>query len=257
MHLPFRIGATSCIFMDDILPNVRQLAGQVEDIELVLFEVEEYGGNLPTRDAAAELGALAREHGFTYTVHLPLDLDFSAPHSFDLIARAIEATRVLDPFAYILHLDGRALEHSPSPTGVAQWQRDTAAALDRVLGWVEPTRLCIENLETWVPEHFADLVAARGVARCVDVGHYWKRAQDPLPHLREHLARTRVVHLHGVGERDHQSLARQPRVEVESVARVLMEHSFRGVVTLEVFSADDLQSSRAVLEEVLAPWVND
>ena len=44
---PFRIGTTSYIIPADILPNVVYLAGKVDDVELVLFEVEEGGGNLP------------------------------------------------------------------------------------------------------------------------------------------------------------------------------------------------------------------
>ena len=38
----FRLGSTSYVYPDDILPNVQRLAqaGDVDDIELVLFEVE-------------------------------------------------------------------------------------------------------------------------------------------------------------------------------------------------------------------------
>ena len=43
----FRIGATSYIIPADILPNVEYLAPQVDDVELVLFETDEYGSNLP------------------------------------------------------------------------------------------------------------------------------------------------------------------------------------------------------------------
>ena len=42
--LPFRIGTTSYIIPDDILPNVRFLAGRVKDVELVLFDIDEKSG---------------------------------------------------------------------------------------------------------------------------------------------------------------------------------------------------------------------
>ena len=44
---PFRVGATSYVIPDHILPNVEYLAPLVDDVELVLFETDEYGSNLP------------------------------------------------------------------------------------------------------------------------------------------------------------------------------------------------------------------
>jgi hypothetical protein len=41
------------------LPNVVQLAPLVDDVELVLFESDEYGSNLPDVAAIAGLGRLA------------------------------------------------------------------------------------------------------------------------------------------------------------------------------------------------------
>jgi sugar phosphate isomerase/epimerase len=74
---PFRIGTTSYIIPDEIIPNVRYLAGLVDDIELVLFEVDEGPNNLPDAAAIKELQSLAARHQLTYTVHLPLDLQLA------------------------------------------------------------------------------------------------------------------------------------------------------------------------------------
>ena len=41
----FRLGTTSYIIPDEILPNVRFLAGKVQDVELVLFEVDDGQNN--------------------------------------------------------------------------------------------------------------------------------------------------------------------------------------------------------------------
>ena len=110
----FRIGTTSYIIPADILPNVEYLAPQVDDVELVLFEADEYGSNLPDAALCARLNAIAHAHDLTYTVHLPLDLrlgDEGDPGHISLVkaARVIEATRALRPFAYTVHLDGRPL----------------------------------------------------------------------------------------------------------------------------------------------------
>lgn len=252
MKRKFRLGTTSYIYPDDILPNVRQLAGQVDDIELVLFEVDDYGTNLPDATTITELKSIARDHDLSYTVHLPIDLDWRDARSFEKIFRALDATRALDPWAYILHLDGRMLVDNPAPEMIVQWHEETARALDELLNHVEPARLCVENLERWAPEFFADIVAQKNLARCIDVGHLWKQARDPLPHLRQHIAQARVIHLHGINGRDHQSLAWQKQDEVGSVLDFLAHVNYAGVLTLEVFNVDDFLSSK----QVVTKWEN-
>ncbi len=74
----YRVGTTSYILPDEILPNVRFLADRVDDIELVLFEIDEGRSNLPTPEQVRELAVLALEHQLSYTVHLPLDLRLGA-----------------------------------------------------------------------------------------------------------------------------------------------------------------------------------
>ena len=51
----FRIGTTSYIIPADILPNVEYLAPQVDDVQLVLFETDAYGSNLPDAALCARL----------------------------------------------------------------------------------------------------------------------------------------------------------------------------------------------------------
>ena len=100
-ELPFRIGTTSYIIPDDILPNVRYLADKVKDIELVLFDIDEYC-NIPDGDQSAELKNLAEKNGLSYTVHLPLNLNFSDKESDISIEKAlkvISGTRDLSPWA--------------------------------------------------------------------------------------------------------------------------------------------------------------
>ena len=237
---------------------MRQLAPLVDDVELVLFESDEYGSNLPGQEAIAELKQLAKAHDLTYTVHLPLDLrlgdDDSARHpSLEKARRVIERTQLLDPFAYVVHLDGRAIQHGASVDELARWQSQAARSLEQVAGWAGSARcVCVENLENYDPAAFAFVLDTVPVSRCVDVGHFWLKGLDPLPHLRQWHAerRTRVVHLHGVGERDHQSLALAPPDALDAVVKHLLEN-MRGVVTMEVFGVDDFFSSRQALEKAV------
>lgn len=252
LRAPFRVGATSYVLPDHILPNVEYLAPLVDDVELVLFETDEYGSNLPGHHETERLVALAAEHDLTYTVHLPLDLrlgEADAPDHVSLVKarRVIEATQALDPFAYTLHLDARMLPPDPSGAALAQWQERSMRALELIAADVdEPARLCIENVEAWDPEYFTPVLEALPVSRVIDVGHLWLRGEDPRPHVERWLARTRVVHLHGIAERDHATLGAIPAADLDPITALLLQ-SFRGVATLEVFSLADFTSSLEAL----------
>jgi sugar phosphate isomerase/epimerase len=130
---------------------------------------------------------------------------------------------------------------------LARWQDNARRALEIVCGWLdEPERLCVENIERWDPAAFAPIVAALPVSRTIDIGHLWLQGADPLDHLTRWVDRTRVIHLHGIAERDHASLAHVPAGRLDPVIALLAER-FSGVLTLEVFNEADLASSQAAL----------
>ncbi len=253
----YRIGATSYVIPDHILPNVRHLGPLVDDVELVLFETDEHGSNLPDADTRARLAELAHTHGLSYTVHLPLDVLPGAAVGADCLvkaARVIDATRELAPFAYTLHLDGGlfaggARDARMPPPGLAAWRDGAREALERVAAWVgDPRRLCIENVEAWDPVYFAPILEDLPISRTADIGHLWLRGHDATAALGAWLPRTRVVHLHGVAARDHASLAHVSPERLDPLVR-LLDESFAGVVTMEVFADADLRSSLAALRE--------
>lgn len=248
----FRIGTTSYVVPDDMLANATHLAPLVDDVELVLFDTADYGSNFPDPDLCACLADLASQHSLTYTVHLPLDLrpadDGSLDHaSLRQARRAIESTQVLSPYAYIAHLDGTPLFHDNTEATLAAWRERSFLALDAVACWLDdPALLCLENVERWDPEAFAPLLDALPISRCIDVGHLWLEHSDPMAVLPRWLDRARVVHLHGMADRDHSSLARVPAALVDPVVDAL-RRQFSGVVTLEVFDQDDLRTSLEAL----------
>lgn len=263
MHYPFRLGTTSYIVPDDILPNAKYLADKVQDIELVLFEVDDGPNNLPSTAVIDELIALAAQHDLTYTVHLPLDLRLGAngdeQHVSLIKARkVIERTRALRPWAYVMHLDGREVKDDPSAEALRRWQDQSCRALDLVADWAGGAdRLAVENLETYPLDFIAPVIKRVPVGRCVDIGHLWLDGHDPVPYLREALPRTRVIHLHGIAERDHKSLAHQPREKIDAVLEFLMREKYSGVLTLEIFGEADFHSSLTVLEEsARSIWAN-
>lgn len=263
--LPFRVGTTSYILADDLLPNAAFLAAHVQDMQLVLFEVPGGPTNLPSPQEVAALAAIGAARDLSYTVHLLHDLRLHDANGAPALALAkarqvIELTQPLSPHAWVCHLDGRSV------TG--DWVDDTAAALGAVCDWAhDGRRVAVENLEGFAPDFVTPVVQRTQAARCVDVGHLWLDCVDPLPHLAAALGRLRVVHLHGVTQlgsadapagagradgavcapRDHASLAHTPPEQLDAMLGLLLAAGFDGVLTLEVFGEDDFWSSLAAL----------
>ena len=254
MTYPFRLGTTSYIIPDDILPNVRYLAGKVRDVELVLFEVDDGPNNLPKPEQIAELRSLAADHDLTYTVHLPLDLrladDGSPRHvSLEKARRVIDCTRALEPWAYVLHLDGKSVRSGATPEALRRWQDQAVQSLEIVGGWAGGLqKLAVENLEGYPLDFYRPVLERVAISRTVDVGHLWLDGHDPLAYLREALPRTHVIHIHGIAERDHASLANVAPEKLHVVLAELVRADYRGVLTLEIFSEDDFLTSLVALD---------
>ncbi len=254
---PFRLGATSYILPAGILPNLHYLAGKVQDVELVLFEVDDGPNNLPTPAQVDEMNALAREHSLTYTVHLPLDLrladDGSLRHiSLEKARRVIECARPLNPLAYVTHLDGKAvlpLAHRTAHPALNRWLEQAETSLRQAGEWAGgPEKLAVENLEGCPLDFYEPIFERVPVSRCVDVGHLWLDGHDPLPYLRRALPRARVIHIHGLAERDHRSLTFAAPGALRAVLDELIYARYDGVFTIEVFSEEDFLTSLQALE---------
>jgi sugar phosphate isomerase/epimerase len=252
----FRLGTTSYIIPDDILTNAYYLAGKVRDIELILFEVDDGPNNLPSIEVIDELLHIAQQHDMTYTVHLPLDLKLGEDgserdQSIVKAKRVIDCTRELDPWAYLLHLDGKSVRTSKDTKLIKRWQDHSVHALEIVSEWAGSTdKLAVENLETYPLDFIQPVLDRIPVSRCVDIGHLWLDGHDPIPYLQAALSRTRVIHMHGIAERDHRSLKFMPRENVCEVWKELLRANYEGVLTLEIFSEEDFFSSLEVIEKI-------
>jgi sugar phosphate isomerase/epimerase len=253
---PFRLGTTSYIIPDNILPNARYLAGKVRDIELILFEVDDGPNNLPSLEVIDQLLQIASQDDLTYTVHLPLDLKLGEDgsqqdQSLVKAKRVMDCTRGLDPWAYVLHLDGRSVHTSMDAGLIRRWQDQSVRALELAAKWAgSPEKLAVENLETYPLDFIQPVLDRIPVSRCVDIGHLWLDGHDPIPYLQAALARTRVIHIHGIAERDHRSLAFMPQEKVGQVWHELIRANYKGVLTLEIFSEEDFISSLEVIEKI-------
>jgi sugar phosphate isomerase/epimerase len=242
-----RIGTTSYIFPADIITNVRKLAGRVSDIEIVLFESDEDGSNLPDAAVISELQRIAADNDLTYTIHLPLDVHLADEQPFvERSLRVIGITEKLQPHGYVAHLDTR-----DGNNALNRLVDNSLRSLEVLIREAAPAeQLCVENLEDH-PEGFIDAILNQtSVSCCVDIGHLWKTNVDPIPCLEAWLPRARVVHLHGVEKYDHRRLSLMPPQKLDPVVDVL-RRDFAGVLTLEIFSEKNLWDSMKALQDSL------
>jgi sugar phosphate isomerase/epimerase len=165
--------------------------------------------------------------------------------------RVIDCVRKLNPWAYVLHLDGKSVRTSTDTAEIEKWQNHSVRALEIVAAWAGGAdKLAVENLETYPLDFIQPVLDRIPVSRCVDIGHLWLDGHDPLPYLQSALPRTRVIHIHGLAERDHRSLAFMPQEKVRAVWDELMRAQYADVLTLEIFSEEDFISSMEVIQKL-------
>lgn len=246
-HRLWRLGATSCVLPADIMANVRVLAPMVDDVQLLFFE-SAGKSLLPQPLDVQELRGLAEEHDLTYTVHLPIDLALGAAsmvarqEGIGEILRLMAQLAPLAPQSFDLHL----VREPDLPE--AAWLDNLAASLHELSGALgeEKRLVAVENIE-YPYGLVAPLVAEYGFSVCLDLGHLLRYGHD----LEEGLTLLPLVlhlHYHGVQDgRDHQALtdAEQARMLI----RRLAEAEYDGVVTLEMYSLENLKASLALLDE--------
>jgi sugar phosphate isomerase/epimerase len=255
---PWRIGTTSYILPDDIIPNVTYLAPLVDDIELVLFESEEIS-NLPSEETVDELLRIAAEHGITYTIHFPLDVfpgsldDDLRRKSLDSYQRIKSLMGRLSPFAYIFHLTPEGYGKVPAQD-VDSWVRQLDKTLEEMiaLGW-DPSMLCVETL-SYPFDMVFPLVEKYGLSVTLDIGHIWMCDYDAEENARKLLPHARVIHLHGVMDgNDHLGLGKTPvplrNAFLNSLKAQCLRDSKERVLTLEVFDKMDFKDSMDIVDE--------
>jgi len=107
---PFRLGTTSFIFPDHIIPNVKKLGPVFDEIEILVFESMPKEV-LPSKDDVKELLYLSQELDLTYNIHLPIDVSLThdalkeRQKAKDTIHKVIDLFAPLTPTTHTLHLD--------------------------------------------------------------------------------------------------------------------------------------------------------
>jgi len=247
---PFKICTTSFIYPDHYIPNVKMLGPYLDEIELLLFESTGRDA-LPSRSVIAELGRLAGEFDLSYNVHLPTDISISDLNldrqrdAVETMVRVIELVQPLCPSALILHVP--YIDESLKDDSSKRWQDRVNKNIEKILAVVENRKIiAIETLE-YPLELLETIIVDLDLSICLDLGHLMVYGYDVKEVFNKYALKTSVLHLHGVEHnRDHTTLSRLSPELIETVLGVLIR--FTGVVSLEVFSYDNLISSLQFLE---------
>jgi sugar phosphate isomerase/epimerase len=253
-RFPFRLGTTSYILRDDLLPNVHYLKEKVDHIELLLFETDETA-NYPSSETMTELNAVASEYALTYTVHLPIGIKLGSPdetrrrRDVEAVLRTIEATEPLNPLAWDLHLEQNENGIPESPA----WQDACIRSLEELkAAGADPARIGVETLEFDFSQT-VPVLDETGFGITLDIGHVWYCDFDEAHYLQQYLPRAVSFHMHGFNhERDHKSLHHIPTERIQRFLNAVAARpgADRLPVSIEVFSENSFHPSMEVLNEL-------
>jgi sugar phosphate isomerase/epimerase len=249
---PFKLATTSYIFPDRVVPNVTSLAPFLDEIELILFESEGQEDS-PDQEEIETLMNLSSQHQVGFNIHLPLDIflgdksETIRSKGISIVRRTIKRTLPLQPSVYTLHLDRRNKYGAAEPD-IEIWQRRILQSIEEIArDEIGLNPISIETLE-YSFEWIEDLVKKFGFSICLDIGHILIQGRDLGYYLDKYLVETSIIHLHGFqNSTDHLGIDRLSDSVLKQIFSRL--HDYHGIVSLEVFSMEDLEKSLATLEE--------
>ena len=248
---PFKLGTTSFIYPDDYIANVRMLGAYFDEIELLLFESTGIE-SLFSGPVIDELDRLATELKVEYDVHLPIDISISDQdtqnqrHALKTLNQIFERVSPLAPSTYCLHLPYNEADFESH--SIKKWHARVRSNLEKLLDTgVDAGRITIENLNYPI-DLIADIALELNFSICLDLGHLLYHGYDATDAFNRYFSKIPVMHLHGVEKnQDHVSLDRLSEKRFHPIMEILKR--FAGVVSLEVFSFDDLNASLKFLEQ--------
>jgi sugar phosphate isomerase/epimerase len=261
-ELPFKIGAPSMVFGDDLLQNVRLLAAIVDHIEIVLFYTTTLH-NFPTLSEIKALRKLKANEDVSFSVHLPAFLEIASgdrkkrEKSVQMAIDLINFMDELNPMYHVIHIPYTSPTLTPIPgryftvehrDRFIDWTERAIESLATIqLGVGQSNKILVENIN--YSPIFLEGFWKKGLCEfCLDIGHLMLGRENVVKVTKQFIPVTREVHLHGVkGYEEHLSLAVLPETRVSKWVKILLEASYGGVVNLEVFSAEDLAASISML----------
>ncbi|QMU56651.1 MAG: TIM barrel protein [Candidatus Mycalebacterium zealandia] len=248
-----KLGCTSYVYPADIVSNVEKLADLVDDVELLIFEGADED-SLPSAEEIDRLGELSGSGGFSYTVHLPLDIDVCSKdrsfRSFSLrrAAQIADLTSPLKPYGYVLHLPG-------GETAEAGWT-DAACAAGSEIFAACGGNLFVENLSSYSFNRLEPVFERSPVRLCLDIAHAHKAGDDWREIYLALRDKTGIVHfyMHDPDSDRHLGFQDAPPGFVPGVTGVLLSSGYEGVLTIEMFGQEDFFLSKKIVDSEIERW---
>nr|WP_319495249.1 cobamide remodeling phosphodiesterase CbiR [uncultured Desulfobacter sp.] len=249
----FKLGTTSFIYPDHIIPNVKKIGPFFDEIELLVFESKPESV-VPSQNDVKELAELSGDLDLTYNVHLPTDVSLGASNpqlrrdAADTLKQVIERFSIAPVTHFTLHLEMD--KPQASTDAIKRWQNNARQGLDLLVPDLEdPAKIGVETL-WYPPDLFKDLIDEFGLSVCADLGHHVKYGYDISSTFERFGPKINLIHLHGVETRlepprDHVGLDRMDAGEFKKIIDHLKHYT--GTVSLEVFKLAHLQGSLAAL----------
>jgi len=252
---PFRLGTSSYIIPDDIIPNIKFLADKVDDVEILLFESDEIS-NLPDSNTIKEMKRIAENNQLTYNIHLPIDIALGSVNetvrkkSLQKCLRVIDLTEPVNPLAYILHLTGNSnIMGTATSETVTDWLPALRKSLSEISkANINTNKICIETLK--YPFYYIDnLLNEFNLSVCLDIGHIQLYNHPLEEYIKKYLDKTKVIHLHGVyNGKDHLDISNLSHKILDYIIQILKKNKMTNrILTLEVFNETDLNTSLNLL----------
>jgi len=143
-------------------------------------------------------------------------------------------------------------EESVQERDIEAWQRRVSQSIKEILdSGIEGKRISIETL-AYPFEWVEDKVREFGLSVCLDIGHILTHGYDLRHYLETYLPGTSIIHLHGFRNgSDHLGIDTLPEPDLNLIVSAL--HHYHGIVSIEVFSMNELRSSLSILEE---KWIH-
>ncbi|WP_462137055.1 cobamide remodeling phosphodiesterase CbiR [Candidatus Mycalebacterium sp.] len=248
-----KLGCTSYVYPADIVSNVEKLAGLVDDIELLIFEGA-CDDSLPSAGEIDRLGEISRSGGFSYTVHLPLDIDVCSKdrnfRSFSLrrAAQIADLTAPLSPYGYVLHLPG-------GETAETGWTDAACAAASKIFAACGGN-LFVENLASYPFNRLEPVFECSPARLCLDIAHAHKAGDDWKEIYLASGDKTGIVHfyMHDPDSGRHLGFQDAPPDFVSGVTGELLSSGYEGVLTIEMFGEEDFFPSKKIVDSEIEKW---
>ncbi len=249
-----KIGTTSYIYPDNIIPNAKKLCSLVDDIQLILFEGKEFS-NLPSVEDIGTLSDISKDSGLSYTVHLPIDLDVCSfdpefrKFSLKRTLEIMELTSPLNPTGFVLHLPRNTVESELS------WQTGAIESVSGIYERYPLKSLFIENL-SYPISLLEPVINEFNSNICLDISHAVRCSDDWKKYYEKYFDRIKVIHFYGPesDSEGHLGLQKADRSFVNDCIETLITTNFDGLLILEVFGETDFFESIKILNEEMTKW---